>query len=78
VIGTVIDVRRDANEVVQTAFLEPAADLQHLEFALVILDYEGGVPAPGEQPQGCKPSGDATPPPEGEQPCIEPSPSPAP
>ena len=26
-IGTVIDVRRDANEVVQTAYLQPAADL---------------------------------------------------
>jgi hypothetical protein len=77
VIGTVIDVRRDANEVVQTAFLMPAADLQHLEFALVILDYQGGLPAPGEQPQNCAPSGEGTPPPS-EQPCIEASPSPAP
>jgi rod shape-determining protein MreC len=77
VIGSVIDVRRDANEVVQTAFLMPAADLQHLEFALVILDYQGGMPAPGEQPQNCKPNADGTIP-EGEQPCIEASPSPAP
>lgn len=78
VIGTVIDVRRDANEVVQTAFLEPAADLGHLEFALVILDYEGGMPAPGEQPQACQPAGEATPVPSSEQPCVEPSASPAP
>ena len=77
VIGTVIDVRRDANEVVQTAFLMPAADLQHLEFALVILDYRGGLPAPGDQPQNCKPNDDGTIP-AGEQPCIEASPSPLP
>jgi len=77
VIGTVIDVRRDANEVVQTAFLQPAADLEHLEFALVILDYRGGLPAPGEQPQSCTPNADGTIP-SGEQPCIEPTPSPRP
>lgn len=76
VIGSVIDVRRDANKVVQTAFLEPAADLEHLEFALVVLDYQGGLPAPGEQPQSCKPNADGTIP-AGEQPCIETSPSPS-
>lgn len=75
VIGSVIDVRRDANEVVQTAFLEPAADLEHLEFVLVILDYRGGLPAPGDQPQNCKPNADGTIP-AGEQPCIEASPRP--
>ncbi len=75
VIGSVIDVRRDANEVVQTAFLEPAADLEHIEFALVVLDYQGGLPAPGDQPQNCKPNADGTIP-AGEQPCIEASPNP--
>ena len=44
-IGQVIDVRRDANDVVQTAFLEPAAGLG-LEYLLVITDYEGGLPDP--------------------------------
>ena len=77
VIGSVIDARRDANEVVQTAYLMPAADLQHLEFALVILDYQGGIPPPGEQPQSCKPNADGTIP-SGEQPCIQASPSPGP
>jgi rod shape-determining protein MreC len=77
VIGTVIDVRRDANEVVQTAYLEPAADLEHLEYVLVILDYQGGLPAPGDQPQNCQPTADGTIP-GGEQPCIEASPSPSP
>ena len=75
VIGSVVDVRRDANEVVQTAFLEPAADLEHLEFALVITDYRGGLPAAGDQPQSCKPNADGTIP-AGEQPCIEASPRP--
>ncbi len=77
VIGTVIDVRRDANEVVQTAYLEPAADLEHLEFVLVVLDYQGGLPPAGDQPQNCQPNADGTIP-AGEQPCIEASPSPSP
>src|SRR3990170_8499824 len=46
VIGRVVDVRRDANEIVQTAFLEPAATLDRLEYVLVILDYQGGLPPP--------------------------------
>ena len=45
-IGQVIDVRRDANDVVQTAFLEPAAGLDRLEYLLVITDYQGGLPEP--------------------------------
>lgn len=77
VIGRVIDVRRDANEIVQTAFLEPATALDRLEFVLVILDYRGGLPAPGEQPTDCRP-GDGGTLPDSEQPCIEPTPTPAP
>ncbi|MGK2849524.1 MAG: rod shape-determining protein MreC [Candidatus Limnocylindrales bacterium] len=79
-IGQVIDVRRDANSVVQTAYLQPAANLDRLEFLLVILDYEGGLPPLVEQPVDCTPTdgGEASPGtlPEGEQPCIEPTPSP--
>ncbi|MBI2763948.1 MAG: rod shape-determining protein MreC [Chloroflexi bacterium] len=77
VIGRIIDVRRDANEVVQTAFVEPAVTLDRLEFVLVILDYQGGLPAPEEQPTTCRPNADGTIP-GGEQPCIEPSPKPSP
>ncbi|MES2210143.1 MAG: rod shape-determining protein MreC [Chloroflexota bacterium] len=77
IIGRVIDVRRDANEVVQTAFVEPAATLDRLEFVLVILDYQGGLPAPEDQPTTCRPNADGTIP-GGEQPCIEATPNPAP
>lgn len=77
VIGQVIDVRRDANEIVQTAFLEPAALLDRLEFLLVILDYEGGLPPAEEQPTPCEP-GEGGVIPDGEQPCIEATPTPAP
>jgi rod shape-determining protein MreC len=77
VIGRVVDVRRDANQIVQTAFLEPAANLDRLEYVLVILDYEGGLPAPEQQPTDCRPDEDGTLP-DGEQPCIEPTPTPAP
>jgi rod shape-determining protein MreC len=72
VIGQVVDVKRDANDVVQTAFLQPAADLDRLEYVLVILDYEGGLPPIDEQPVDCPTDGTL---PEGEQPCLT---SPAP
>jgi rod shape-determining protein MreC len=77
VIGRVVDVRRDANQIVQTAFLEPAATLDRLEYVLVILDYKGGLPPPEEQPTDCQPDDDGTLP-DGEQPCIEATPTPGP
>lgn len=67
VIGQVVDVKRDANDVVQTAFLQPAADLDRLEYVLVILDYEGGLPPIDEQPVACPSDGTL---PEGESPCF--------
>jgi rod shape-determining protein MreC len=70
-IGQVIDVRRDANDVVQTAYLTPAANLDKLEFVLVILDYEGGLPPIEEQPVECTGNGGTLP--EGEQPCFTPT-----
>ena len=73
-IGQVIDVRRDANDVVQTAYLQPAANLDKLEFVLVITDYEGGLPPLEEQPIPC-PTGEGTLP-EGEHPCFKPTPVP--
>ncbi len=45
VIGRIIDVTRDPNAVVQTAFVDPAIDLVRLEALLVITDYEGGIPS---------------------------------
>src|ERR1019366_912588 len=75
-IGMVVDDQRDANAVVQTAFIEPAVDLDKLEYVLVITNYKGGLP-PGDQQAGPCPSGGATLP-AGEQPCVTASPSPAP
>lgn len=76
-IGRVVDVDRDANEVVQTVYLEPAADLERLEYLLVIVDYEGGLPPPDQQPVFCDPAGE-DPLPDGEQPCVTPTPIPLP
>ena len=73
VIGIVGDSRRDANEVVQTAFIEPAIDLDRLEYVLVILDYEGGLPPPDQQPTSCDPTDGGTLP-DSEQPCVTPTP----
>ena len=56
VVGTVLDVARDPNAVVQTAYLDPLLDLDRVTNVLVITDYSGGiqgtepVPSPGESP----------------------------
>lgn len=74
-LGQVIDVRRDANDVVQTAYLQPAADLDRLEFVLVITNYQGGLPPIEQQPVDCnQPDGTL---PQGEQPCFDPAASPS-
>lgn len=77
VVGLVVDVARDANEVVQTAFLQPALDLDRLEYVLVITDYKGGLPLPDEQPTLCEPTDGGTLP-DTEQPCVTPPPLPTP
>ena len=73
VIGSVVDVQRDANDVVQTAFLAPAAELDSFELALVITDYKGGLPPADEQPVPCGTNGTV---PDGEVPCYTPTPKP--
>jgi rod shape-determining protein MreC len=72
VLGSVVDVQRDANDVVQTAFIQPAADLDTFQMALVITDYTGGLPPADQQPQPCGTSG---PVPSGEVQCYTPPPS---
>jgi len=67
-IGRVVDVDIDPNEVVQTVFLEPAAPLDRLEFLLVITDYEGGITGPIETGVPCEPTNDGTLP-DSDQPC---------
>ena len=74
-IGTVVDDQRDANAVVQTAFIEPAVNLDKLEYVLVITSYKGGLPPVDQQAVPC-PTGSATLP-VGEQPCVTASPAPA-
>jgi rod shape-determining protein MreC len=70
IIGSVVDVARDANDVVQTAFLAPAANLDSFDLALVITDYAGGLPPAGEQLVPCGEEG-AVP----ETECYTPAPS---
>jgi rod shape-determining protein MreC len=72
-IGQVIDARRDANAVVQTAFLLPAAPLDRLEYVLVITNYEGGLPPLGGEPIPCEPEGEEGVLPDIERPCATPS-----
>ena len=73
VVGSVVDVERDANDVVQTAFLAPAAELDSFELALVITDYDGGLPPVDQQPVPCGEDGVV---PDGEVACYTPAPSP--
>lgn len=76
VIGRIIDVTRDPNAVVQTAFVEAAADLNRLEAVLVITDYEGGIPGTDELPTDeLNPDGTL---PDSEQPFATPAPTPKP
>ncbi len=76
-IGQVVDVTRDANEVVQTTFVQPAANLDRLEYVLVIVDYVGGLPTNEQAPSECSPStgGTLT---DQEQPCFTTPASPSP
>ena len=76
-VGRVVDVRREANAIVQTAYLTPAASIDRLEWVLIITDYEGGLRPVEEQPQACGPGDDGTLP-EGERPCASSAPSGAP
>jgi rod shape-determining protein MreC len=68
-IGRVVHVTIDPNEVVQTLFLEPAAPLDRLEFLLVITDYEGGIVGPIETGVPCDPTDGGTLP-DSDQPCA--------
>jgi rod shape-determining protein MreC len=75
-IGQIVDIRRDTNAVVQTAYLDPAVDLDKLEYVLVITNYDGGLPDPNQQPTSqTNPDGTL---PDSEQPYVTPSPSPKP
>jgi len=73
VIGQVIDFTRDVNEVVQTAYLQPAASLDRLEYVLVIVDYQGGLPSADQTQGDCAPTTGGTLP-NSDQPCPTPSP----
>jgi rod shape-determining protein MreC len=75
-IGQVIDVKRDANAVVQTAYLVPAANLDQLEYVLVITDYHGGLPA--TVPRTCTGDPSTGTLPNNEEPCVEPTRKPNP
>jgi len=43
-IGIIVDVQRSPDQLFQTALVRPVADLERLEYVLVITDYEGGLP----------------------------------
>jgi rod shape-determining protein MreC len=80
-IGRVVDVQRDPNAVVQTAFVDPAADLDKLEYVLVITDYQGGLPpapAPSTPPAAASSSRGSPSSPPGSSPFTLPEPSLAP
>ena len=43
-IGMIVNVDRQPNQLFQTALVQPVAALDRLEYVLVIVDYEGGLP----------------------------------
>lgn len=73
-IGKVVDVKRDPNDVVQTVFLEPASPLDRLEYVLVMTSYEGGITEPIETAVPCDATKGGTLP-DSDQPCSSDAPS---
>ena len=51
-IGTIVDVQRQPNQLFQTALVQPVAALDRLEYVLVIVDYAGGLPELSPGPSG--------------------------
>ena len=49
-IGTIRSVSRSPDQLFQTALVTPVADLDHLEYVLVITNYEGGLPDSSPSP----------------------------
>jgi rod shape-determining protein MreC len=49
-IGTVAGFSRSPDQLFQTALVTPIADLDRLEYVLVITNYEGGLPEPSGSP----------------------------
>lgn len=43
-IGVIVDVQRSPDQLFQTALVQPAAPLDRLEYVLVVINYEGGLP----------------------------------
>jgi rod shape-determining protein MreC len=77
-IGTIIKVTNDPNQVIQSAMLRPAADLENANFVLVVMSYEGGFYSPSPSPSPSPtpvPSETPTPPP---TPTVKPGPTPSP
>jgi rod shape-determining protein MreC len=77
-LGEITDIRRVASSVVQTAYLQPTANLEKLDAVLVVLDYRGGLPPLDDTPIDCSLTGPGGGLPGGERPCLEPSASPPP
>jgi rod shape-determining protein MreC len=49
-IGQIVEVTREPNQLFQTALVQPFAALDRLEYVLVITDYEGGLPDASPEP----------------------------
>jgi len=77
-IGTIISVTNDPNQVIQSALLRPAADLENANFVLVVMSHEGGFHSPSPSPSPSPtptPSETPTPRP---TPTAKPGPTPSP
>ena len=70
-IGRVVDVHKDPNAVVQTALVQASADLDRLEYVLIVTDYQSELPSPSPSPS---PAG-GSPSPSGAPTLVLPSPS---
>jgi rod shape-determining protein MreC len=74
-IGRVVDVQKDPNAVVQTALVQASADLDALEYVLVITDYQSALPGPSPSPSPARTPAGSSPSPSGTPQIVLPSPS---
>jgi rod shape-determining protein MreC len=72
-IGQIVDVQREPNQLFQTALVQPTASLDRLEYVLVITDYEGGLPDASIEPgESIEPGGSLDPEATPEEPAATP------
>ncbi len=77
-IGTIVGVTTDPNQSYQSAVVQPAADLEGINYVMIILDYKGGFPSLAPSATGSPAGSPSESPPSSSGPSAGPTPRPTP